>query len=419
MNIDELREAQVRFENNIEDIKRNLEELHLIRNSFIKHFTPVRILSMQVDDYVIGLGKPKSGHYNYCYGIERDLNSFGGIKGATAFKFGIYYGRTKSDPTYKYRFTKKFGNTLPDAFSEIKKSLLELLKEGKNKDLKAIVNNRLSPMFKGKILATYFPEKYLSIFGDAELDYFLEKLELDSKELMISDVVYKREELVKFKDNDQVMKNWSVDLFYEFLYREYPRAPLKKRASLNPTDPLKEYRDPTFPSDQITDFITLNILPPNLSQIPIYKTGYSGSGKPDYEKEARKHKKLGDRGEKIVLELERKTLCEIGRNDLAKKVDRVSLKSDSYGYDIFSFDLEGKEKFIEVKATSSKVGTANFFLTANELKTAQEKENYYIYMVYDITSKSPKVWRIQNPFSPENKNIVKKPVNYIITINAN
>jgi len=419
MNIDELKEAQVRFESNIETIKKSLEELHLIRTSFVKHFTPAQILRMVVDEYVIGLGKPKTRQYNYCYGIERDLNRLGGIKGATAFKFGVYYGRIESDPIYKYRFTKKFGDNLKNAFHEVKQSLLKLLEAGKNEDLEAIIKNKLSPMFKGKILSTYYPEKYLSIFGDTELDYFLEKLQLNSKELLISDVVYKREELIKFKNNDQVMKNWSVDLFYEFLYREYPRAPLKSKTNLDVVDLLKDYRDPIFPSDQMPDFITLNILPPNLTQIPSNKKIHSNSGKPDYEKEARKHKKLGDRGEKIVLELERKFLSKMDRSDLAKKVDRVSLKSDSYGYDIISFDVDGKEKLIEVKATSSKVGTANFFFTANELEAAQENKNYYIYMVYDIMSESPKVWIIPNPFSPENKNIIKTPVNYRITINAN
>ena len=109
---------------------------------------------------------------------------------------------------------------------------------------------------------------------------------------------------------------------------------------------------------------------------------------------------------------------EAGRKDLAKKVERVSLKSNSLGYDILSFETDGKEKFIEVKATRSKVGSANFFYTANELRTAQECDNYFIYMVYDVMSKSPKVWAINNPFNPENNNTVKTPINYRVTINA-
>ena len=39
-------------------------------------------------------------------------------------------------------------------------------------------------------------------------------------------------------------------------------------------------------------------------------------------------------------------------------------------------------------------------------------------MVYDVVSKSPKVWAIENPFNPENKNTVITPTNFRISINA-
>ncbi|NLB64607.1 MAG: DUF3883 domain-containing protein [Fibrobacter sp.] len=118
------------------------------------------------------------------------------------------------------------------------------------------------------------------------------------------------------------------------------------------------------------------------------------------------------------MDLEKSRLAKAGRNDLANKVERVSLTSDSYGYDIASFDEDGTERYIEVKATRSNVGVANFFFTANELRTAQETKNYYIYMVYLVTTEEPKVWAIKNPFNPENENAIKTPINYRVTINA-
>src|SRR5690606_37067776 len=139
---------------------------------------------------------------------------------------------------------------------------------------------------------------------------------------------------------------------------------------------------------------------------------------PDYDKQARKMRLLGDRGEKIVMEIEIKRLEDSGREDLAKKVDRVSLKSDSFGYDILSFDTDGKERYIEVKATAARIGPADFFYTANELRIAKEKANYYIYMVNDVTTVHPKVWPIRNPFHPENEYTKKVPVTYKVSINA-
>jgi len=137
---------------------------------------------------------------------------------------------------------------------------------------------------------------------------------------------------------------------------------------------------------------------------------------PDYEKEARKLKKLGDRGEKIVIEMEQKRLTELGFPALAEKVEKA--KYDYLGYDILSYETNGDERYIEVKATRAKVGTANFFLSSNELETAEELPNYYIYMVYDITSKNPKIWIIDNPFNPENDKVVKTPVSYRVIIEA-
>ena len=140
--------------------------------------------------------------------------------------------------------------------------------------------------------------------------------------------------------------------------------------------------------------------------------------KRDYEKEAQKLRKLGDRGEKIVLDLEKKRLNYAGRSDLAKKVERVSLLSDSFGYDIQSFEIDGTKRHIEVKATNAKTGPANFFISINELRTAQETNNYFVYMVYDVVSQSPKVWVIGNPFTPTNKNTIVIPTNFKVFINA-
>jgi len=418
MNTHDLREAQVRYENRKEEILKAREELYQLRSSFVRYFTRKRIRTMQIDDYVAGVDLPENG-FNFCYALERQLDGLGRIIGATAFKFGVYYGRTKSDENYEYRFTQKFGATYQMAFEGVREAILQLLVTGENEDINSIADNIISPMFKGKILCTYFPDRYLNVFSPDHLNYFLTQLDLDTEELIWSDAVYKREALIEFKNQDPIMKNWSVDLFSNFLYTEHPGGPPKEGQEHNDkSDPLSDYRTPDFPANPSPSFIDLNILPSNPTPTKSKVKGASSRGKPDYEKEARKLKKLGDRGEKIVMDLEKKRLNDAGRENLAKKIKRVSLKSDLLGYDILSFETDGTKRFIEVKATRSKVGAANFLYTANELRTAKESYNYYIYMVYDVTSESPKVWAIRNPFNPENKNIVKTPINYRVVINA-
>lgn len=411
MNIHDLREAQLYFEKQMPTVQAARQPLHNLRQQFVSYYTPRRIKSMTVEHYALGHSLPEHG-YNFCHTIERALGKIGLILGATSFKFGIYYGKTKSDPEYKYRFTSKFGRTRQEAFDNIKQAIVDLVNAGANEDIQAIIDNPISPMFKGKILSTYYPDRYLNVFSDEHLEHFLVQLNLDTKELIWSDSVLKREALLAFKEGDDVMKHWSVDIFSYFLYNIYPGRPPKPKAG---TDPLKDYRPPKFPVDPDPSFVDLVIQPP-VAQPGTSRTSNTANSNPDYDEEARKRKRLGDRGEKIVLEMERDRLRNAGFPTLARKVRKA--KYDSDGYDILSFETDGTERFIEVKATKANVGQANFFLSINELNKAKELSNYYVYMVYEILKQAPKVWVIPNPFHPENKNVILTSISYRVQINA-
>lgn len=415
MNIHELRKAQVRFENRMEELIESRKALHRLRDKFTEYFTLERIKTMDIDEYVAGVALPTTG-YNFCYTLERDLDGLGRISGSPAPKFGVYYGKRGENSTNDYQFVKKFGSTYQEAFEGVRRSLLELIAAGEAENIQALIDNLISPMVKGKILCTYFPKRYLNVFSPDHLDYFLIQLDLDNEEIIGKDPIIKREALIEFKKRDLIMKHWPVDLFAHFLYTEYPGRPPKQKDHPTPElDELNDYRTPNVPAIPKADFIELDILPPNLT---LDTKGTSTPKKLDFGKEARTLKLLGDRGEKIVMDLEIKSLTEAGRSDLAKKVERVSLESDSFGYDILSFETDGTEKYIEVKATRTSVGSANFFLTANELRQAKQSRNYYIYMVYDVDSATPKVWKIHNPFNPESDTTVMIPTNYRISINA-
>ena len=91
---------------------------------------------------------------------------------------GYILEKTSSDHKLQYRFTSKFGTTETEAFNKVKSAILQLLKSADEEDLVAIRNSLLSPMFKGKILSTYFPNKYLNIFAKEHLEYFLDKLDI-------------------------------------------------------------------------------------------------------------------------------------------------------------------------------------------------------------------------------------------------
>lgn len=50
------------------------------------------------------------------------------------------------------------------------------------------------------------------ILSNDHLNYFLKFFDLDTPELIKSNPVYKREALLKFKNEDEVMQDWSCRL---------------------------------------------------------------------------------------------------------------------------------------------------------------------------------------------------------------
>lgn len=150
---------QLQFVKDLDKIRKDLAPLISVQEKFVQTFSKGKIKLMTLEEYAIGTPNYKN---SFCYILERELKSLGSIVGSPAIKFGIYYGKIKSDQTVRYRFAKKFGNDLDSAFDEIKNSIYDLLKAAANDDYDSLVSNYLSWMFKGKILSTYYPEKHIS-----------------------------------------------------------------------------------------------------------------------------------------------------------------------------------------------------------------------------------------------------------------
>jgi hypothetical protein len=132
----------------------------------------------------------------------------------------------------------------------------------------------------------------------------------------------------------------------------------------------------------------------------------------DYLEKHRKQIEIGNKAENIVLNSEREFLKKNNLTHLAKNVELVSDKPH-LGYDILSFELDGRPKQIEVKAISN--NRKNFFITHNELNKSQRLNNYYLYCVTKINSGQEEILRIKNP-KFEDKNYFKiEPMSFKIT----
>ncbi|ENZ3704586.1 MAG: DUF3427 domain-containing protein [Serratia marcescens] len=109
---------------------------------------------------------------------------------------------------------------------------------------------------------------------------------------------------------------------------------------------------------------------------------------PDWAAADERNRTLGDQGEQLVMNYERERLVNLGRPDLAAKIERVSLRDCSAGYDIKSFDEDGIEILIEVKTTKSNA-CSPFYISQNEIKVASNNiGNYYLYRVHSLDLKN-------------------------------
>lgn len=107
---------------------------------------------------------------------------------------------------------------------------------------------------------------------------------------------------------------------------------------------------------------------------------------------------IGNFGEDFVLEHERNTLREAGRDDLAEAVEYTAKTDVSAGYDILSFSIDGTKKYIEVKTTVTTYQT--FEITLNEWEKAKEYgSQYWIYRVCNAEASSPTINKLQDPFA--------------------
>jgi len=94
---------------------------------------------------------------------------------------------------------------------------------------------------------------------------------------------------------------------------------------------------------------------------------------------------LGLAGENFVLQFETQRLWKAGKRSLADKVEHVSqTQGDGLGFDILSFESNGRERLIEVKTT--KFGMlSRFFASANEVAVSTQRfQEYHLYRLFNF-----------------------------------
>lgn len=210
------------------DASREINALQ-VRRDFLKAFPLSSIARMTRESYVIGREKP-----GFCTYVEVRTKRWANITGSPANRFGVYFGRTRKDPTRAYRHAGKFGSTAREAFLNVRRHLLELLEAGRLLDFEAIDGNPLSQMFKAKILSLYFPEKYMNICSDEHLEFMSRKLAVPAEDSCSA----RQHALLRARLGDPRVRRWSNPKFMMFLYDTFYPGHLKSEGGM-PTEPSR------------------------------------------------------------------------------------------------------------------------------------------------------------------------------------
>lgn len=120
---------------------------------------------------------------------------------------------------------------------------------------------------------------------------------------------------------------------------------------------------------------------------------YNPAGVNYLEREAR-NEVLGEAGEKFVINYERARLIHTGKESLADRIEQVSATiGPAAGYDIRSFEENGRDRFIETKTTKYGKETP-FFITPSEVCFSRENAaSYYLYRLFGFRE-SPRLFTL-------------------------
>lgn len=163
----------------------------------------------------------------------------------------------------------------------------------------------------------------------------------------------------------------------------------------------------------LLDFRTLLVTTPAMRQrakqdVTPYMAPERGV-KRDYLAREAHNASLGRAGEEFVIAYERARLHASGKGNLGEQVEHIAeTKGDGVGFDVLSFETNGKERFIEVKTTAFAKETP-FFVTRNELEFSKWfSTQFQLYRLFEFR-KVPHMLSLPGAI---NENCFLDPVTY-------
>jgi hypothetical protein len=139
----------------------------------------------------------------------------------------------------------------------------------------------------------------------------------------------------------------------------------------------------------VSDILSIMVPPPVREEgaRPLYDRAVSRGSKPrrNYLELEARNQSLGRAGEDLVLRFEHERLWRVGKGSLADHIEHVArTRGDYLGYDIRSFEEDGRDRLIEVKTTRFGAMTP-FFASRNEVDVSEERQSdYHLYRLFSF-----------------------------------
>jgi len=209
-NMKKLEEEIEKFNNNLCDVLNDELALEKKRISFVNDFSIDRINNMRINDFY-----EKGNKNTFFYRIEYELKELGEIRSKQGITIsglkkinGIYTANSKE-------------------FNDIKRNIIDLLNAAKRDNKEDIEANKINAIFKYKIINTYYPNEYLNVYSEKDLNEIINKLGIGyEKKISFLD---KQNIINEWRNANNKTKEWSNYVLMVFLYTNI----LKKNSKRN------------------------------------------------------------------------------------------------------------------------------------------------------------------------------------------
>jgi hypothetical protein len=252
MSIDKLKELADKYSLSDEIVEKREND----RLSFVEKFPLTKLKDLSIDQFVQG-----TDENSLCYWLEFKKIGFG-IGGGNASKFGIYKTKNKEEIVYAtgYGMNKTFldDRAAKDYFSDLLNKILKALDYTRS-DKIAKIRELEIPMWNmvlQKILAIYFPDKFLTIGSPTVLIKCAKELEIQNIELSSDNSILINYECKKIISDNPTFSNWSYEKIGSFIWDFFDGEEEKRNKKVSDKYFLVgAYWDGSNPADQTKRFL--------------------------------------------------------------------------------------------------------------------------------------------------------------------